>query len=118
MKLKALVGIIGGISAIAGATFFIAKRYKMGEINTDKHKRKHDKKYDKETTDLTVEENHTEQINLEETKAKTAEAIAERHEEAKNIMTDAVKNIMSDVLPEKSQNEEVKRKLLDEIDNL
>ena len=116
MKLEILAGAIGGLAIIA-VVVLIVKHSETSKIETDNSATESDKYNDvndKGAAGLPSEK----QVVFDETKKEAAETITERHEDAKNIITEAVRNITSEELPDETQNDETKRKMFDEIDNL
>lgn len=114
MNMKVVLGIIGVAIVIGGMVCFVNK-----SVNADK-----DNNADK--TSKPVKNNEiirAQSVNeatteLDMDKQDAAQKMAERHKEAKKEMQELVNTIFNDSKPEKTKNDETKKKILDDLDNL
>ena len=115
MKLKKIFGIIG---IIAGIAYFVVKYSKRTCKVPKDSKNVVDFQNNDTSADMAVKEKHTNDLNCSDVKSGLAEKMSERHKDAKIIVEEAVKNIMSDETPEKTKNKEEINQLFDDIDKL
>lgn len=114
MKMKTLFGVLGMIVMIVGGVGLV--KYLLVKVKKENDSEDNINTEKKTTSVIIREDNETSDLNS--IKSDISESIIERHEEAKKIMEEAVNTIMSDELPETTKNEEIKRQLLDDIENL
>lgn len=118
MKTKTIFGALGIIVILAGTVYVIVKYFERKKAENKKDAMDHQNDDDKQEVLVVTSEKQGEPSNLNEIKSEVAESIEQRHEEAKSLMEEAVKNIMSDDTPEQTKNDEEKKQLFADIDKL
>lgn len=116
MNYKIVLGIIGAAIVIGGVVYFVNKA-----MNSDHDKNQSNDKasQDSKKNEIVKSQNVREtEPDLDNVKSEAAETISERHEEAKKVMSEAVNVIFDDTLPETTKNEEAKKKISEDLDNL
>lgn len=116
MNYKIVLGIIGASIVIGGVVYFVNKA-----MNSDQDKNQSNDKasQDSKKNEIVKSQNEREtEPDLDNVKSEAAETISERHEEAKKVMSEAVNVIFDDTLPETTKNEEAKKKISEDLDNL
>lgn len=116
MNYKIVLGIIGAAIAIGGVVYFVNKA-----MNSDQGKNQsndEDSQNSKKNEIVKSQNVRETEPDLDNVKSEAAETISERHEEAKKVMSEAVNVIFDDTLPETTKNEEAKKKISEDLDNL
>lgn len=116
MNYKIVLGIIGAAIVIGGVVYFVNK---TTNYNQDKSENNEKASPDLNKNEIVKSQNASEEEpDLGTVKSEAAEKISERHEEAKKVMNEAVNTIFDDTLPETTKNEDAKKKIAEDLDNL
>lgn len=118
MKMKTVVGALGIIVILAGTIYIVVKHFDRKTEENKNISKNRKGVADKQEMSIVTAEKEDEPSNLNDIKSEMAENIEQRHEEAKSLMEEAVKNIMSDDTPEQTKNDEEKKQLFTDIDKL
>ena len=116
MNYKIVLGIIGAAIVIGGVVYFVNKAMNS---NQGKYESNENASQDSKKNEIAKSQNDSEaEPDLDVVKSEAAERISERHEEAKKVMREAVNTIFDDTLSETTKNEEAKKKISEDLDNL
>lgn len=108
MKLNMVLGIIGAVVVIAGIIYLVIR--KQTQNNSD------DKKEERRYTDFHSKMKSEE--SFEDVKNEVASKIKERHDEAQQIMKESVDNIFGENEVGETKNEDAKKKMFSDLDNI
>jgi mevalonate kinase len=115
MKYKVVFGILGVMFLFGGILYFAKNK------NTDKTTEDSNHDVEKKNTDIvehkTTTKNETEK-DLGSVKADVVQTMKERHEEAQTVMRESLDNIFNAEEVCETRNEEAKKKLFEELDNI
>ncbi len=111
MNYKGLFGICGIVMVIGGIIYFLNSR--KNESNLDKKNTDLMKK-----TNTIVTEGKEDEFDLKRAKEEVSDKISQRHEEAKEIMEKAVSNIFDESNITETKNEEAKKKIFDDLNDI
>lgn len=114
MNYKAVLGVLGVAIVVGGIIYFVTRN----EFVKSSEELERD---EKKSTDIGTHASATEdedQSNLDNVKANAAEAMRERHEEAQKEMRKSVDSIFNGAGSEETKNEEAKKKIFEDLDNI
>ena len=114
MNYKVVLGILGAAIVVGGIIYFATRDE---SIKSSEESERDEKKSTDVVTYTSVTENE-DQSNLNNVKADAAETMRERHEEAQKEMRKTVDNIFNGAGSEEIKNEEDKKKMFEDLDNI
>lgn len=114
MNYKMVLGVLGAAIVVGGIVYFVTRDepIKLSEES---------ERDEKKSTDVVTYTSVTEdgdQSNLNNVKADVAETMRERHEEAQKEMRKSVDNIFNGVGSNETKNEEAKKKMFEDLENI
>ena len=116
MNMKTVLGIIGAALVIGGVIYLVKKFVVDNKVDAGNDEKA---STTEKAHEIVRSQGASEaESNLNAEKADAAERISERHEEAKQVMKDAVNTIYDDFQPESTKNDEAFKKMSEELDNL
>ena len=107
MSMKYVLGIIGTAVVVGGLLCLMKKYNDNKRINDSSNMKSNEIKSIKDDEEKMIVD-----------KASSSERISDRHKEANNIMRKSVDSIFEDSNPEVTKNDEIKKKISDDLDNL
>ncbi len=114
MNYKVVLGGLGVTIVVGGIIYFVTR----GEfIKSSEESESNEKKNTDAVTYTSVTEDE-DQSNLNSVKADTAETMRERHKEAQKEMGKSVDNIFNGAGSNETKNEEAKKKMFEDLDNI
>jgi poly(A) polymerase Pap1 len=108
MKLNTVLGIIGAVLVIAGIAYFVIRKQTQNNSGDEKENRR----YTDYPSQMKSEE------SFEDVKNEAVSKMKERHDEAQQIMKDSVDNIFGEKEVGETKNEEAKKKIFSDLDNI
>lgn len=114
MNYKVVLGVLGVAIVVGGIIYFVTRDESVKsseELERD----------EKKSTDIVTYASVTEdedQSNLDNVKANAAETMREQHEEAQKEMRKSVDSIFNGAGSEETKNEEAKKKIFEDLDNI
>lgn len=119
MNYKIVLGIIGAAIVIGGVVYFVNKAMNSDQDKNQSNDEDSQDSQNSKKNEMVKSQNVREtDPDLDNVKSEAVETISERHEEAKKVMSEAVNVIFDDTLPETTKNEEAKKKISEDLDNL
>lgn len=114
MNYKVVLGIIGAVIVVGGIIYFVTR----DESNKSSEESERDEKKSTDAATYRSSTEHEDQSALNKVKASAAETMRERHEEAQREMRKSVDNIFNGAGSEETENEEIKKKMFEDLDNI
>lgn len=114
MNYKMVLGILGAAIVVGGIIYFVTR----DESNKSSEESERDEKKSTDAVTHTSATEHEDQSALNKVKADAAETMRERHEEAQREMRKSVDNIFNGAGSEETKNEEIKKKMFDDLGNI
>lgn len=114
MSYKVVLGILGAAIVVGGIIYFVTRDE---SIKSSEESGRDEKESTDVVTYTSVTENE-DQSNLNNVKADAAATMRERHEEAQREMRKSVDNIFNGAESEETKNEEAKKKMFEDLDNI
>lgn len=114
MNYKVVLGALGVAIAVGGITYFVTRDESVKSSEESECN-------EKKNTDIDIHASVTrdeDQSNLDNVKANAAETMRERHEEAQKEMRKSVNNIFNGAGSKETKNEEAKKKIFEDLDNI
>ena len=108
MKLNTVLGIIGAVVVIAGIVYLVVR--KQTQNNSDEVAE--EERYTDYPLKMKSEE------SFEDVKNEAASKIKERHDEAQQITKESVDNIFGEKEVGETKNEDAKKKIFNDLDNI
>jgi hypothetical protein len=115
MKYNVVFGILG-VAVILGGIIYFTKNKNANKTTEDSN---HD--VEKKSTDIVEQKtttNNEDENNLGCVKADVVQTIKKQHEEAHTVIKESVDNIFNVGEASETKNEEVKKKMFEELDNI
>lgn len=114
MNYKVVLGILGTAIVVGGIIYFVTRDE---SIKSSEESERDEKKSTDVVTYTSVTEDE-DQSNLNNVKADVAETMRERHEQAQKEMRKSVDNIFNGDGSNETKNEEAKKKMFEDLDNI
>lgn len=114
MNYKVVLGILGAAIVVGGIIYFVTRDESIKSSEESEHD-------EKKSIDAVIHTSVTEdedQSDLNNVKTDAAETMRERHEEAEREMRKSVDNIFNGAGSEETKNEEVKKKMFEDLNNI
>lgn len=114
MNYKVVLGILGAAIVVGGIIYFVTRDE---SVKSSEESERDEKKSTNVVTYTSVTADE-DQSNLDNVKANAAETMRKRHEQAQKEMRKSVDNIFNGVGSEETKNEEAKKKIFEDLDNI
>lgn len=114
MNYKVVLGILGTAIVVGGIIYFVTR----DESIKSSEESERDEKNSTDVVTYTSVTEDEDQSNLNNVKADVAETMRERHEQVQKEMRKSVDNIFNGDGSNETKNEEAKKKMFEDLDNI